>query len=174
MRRKIRKILNSQKIFFLLMVLIIILLTDAFIPPGNDSEKEQYNSALTVKDPIGIVNANNKAEKTKSKRIIVYYFHRTIRCETCIEIEKLTIEAVNEAFEKELSTGTLELKVMNMEEDINSHFIKEYKLNVQSVILSDMDVSNEKRWKNLDKIWDYVSDEDEFKEYIINEIRAYL
>jgi len=89
-------------------------------------------------------------------------------------IEKLTLEAVNEAFKKELGAGTIETKVINMDEVANSHFDKDYKLSAQAVIISEMTGSNERRWKNLDKIWDYVSDEHEFKEYIIDEVRAYL
>jgi hypothetical protein len=148
------------------------LLLGLFLSPIYGGENGQTDRAVTAKNPVEFVDVINKPEKLH--RIIVYYFHRMVRCETCIEIENLTLETVEEAFEKELSAGTIEIKVINMEEDVNSHFTKEYKLNIQSVIISDMAVSNEIRWKNLDKIWDYVSDKQEFKEYIIAEVRAFL
>jgi hypothetical protein len=163
--------LVSRNIFGFLMISLTLLL-GLLLSPIYAGENGQTDRAVTTKNPVEFVDVINKTEKLH--RIIVYYFHRTVRCETCIEIENLTLETVEEAFEKELSTGTIEIKVINMEEDVNSHFTKEYKLNVQSVIISDMAVSNEIRWKNLDKIWDYVSDKQEFKEYIIDEVRAYL
>lgn len=166
--------MNPRSILGFLIV-SISLLVDALLSPAVSSENNQTDPALTLKKPVQIDDANNNnSGRTQEQRIIIYYFYRTIRCETCIEIEKLTLEAVNEAFEKELSKGTVEIKIINMEEAENRHFADDYKLRAQSVIVSDMAVSNEMRWKILDKIWNYVSDEEEFKEYIIAEVRAYL
>jgi hypothetical protein len=64
--------------------------------------------------------------------------------------------------------------VINIDKAANSHFDKDYKQRAQSVIISDMTGFNEKRWKNLDKIWEYVSYEIEFKKYIIDEAKACL
>lgn len=163
--------MDSHKICGILFACITLLLVVLVFPIYGGGNRPA-DPALAVQTPVEL-EADNQEKKT-GHRVIVYYFYRTIRCETCIEIEKFTLEAVNEAFEEELSAGTIEIKVINMEEDVNSHFTKEYKLNVQSIIISDMAVSNELRWKNLDKIWDYVSDEDDFKEYIIDEVRAYF
>jgi hypothetical protein len=141
--------------------------------PIYSSEKTQTDSSLAAKGPVDLVNTS-KAKATTGHKIIVYYFHMAARCETCMKIEKLTLEAVNEAYKKELGAGTIETKVINIDEDANSHFDKDYKLRAQSVIISDVTGSNEQRWKNLEKIWDYVSDEIEFKKYIMDEINAYL
>jgi hypothetical protein len=165
--------LNFRNIIAFLIISIALLL-DVLFSPVYSGENKLADPVSTVKDSFEIVDSNNNAKKTTGHKVIVYYFHRTVRCETCVEIEKLTLEAVNEAFEKELGSRTIEIKVINMEEDGNTHFSEEYKLSVQSVIVSDMSGSNERRWKNLDKIWDYVSDDEEFKEYIIDEVRAYL
>jgi len=153
----------------------ISLLVDVLLSPAVSSENNQTDPALTLKKPVQIDDANNNnSGRTQEHRIIIYYFYRTVRCETCIEIERLTLEAVNEAFEKELGEGSIEIKVINMEKDRTSHFVDDYKLSAQAVIISDLAGSNERRWKNLEKIWDYVSDEEVFKKYIIAEVRAYL
>jgi hypothetical protein len=141
--------------------------------PAYGCEKNQTDPAVTAKGPGDLANTL-KSKGTTDHKIIVYYFHMTARCETCMKIEKLTIEAVNEAFKKELGAGTIETKVINIDEAANSHFDKDYKLRAQAVIISDMAGSNEKRWKNLEKIWDYVSNEIEFKQYITDEVKAYL
>jgi hypothetical protein len=165
--------LNFHKIFSFVITAIALLLLSLILSPGYGSEKNQTDSVVTAKGPGDLANTL-KAKATTDHKIIIYYFHMTARCETCMKIEKLTIEAVNEAFKKELGAGTIETKVINIDEAANSHFDKDYKLRAQAVIISDMAGSNEKRWKNLEKIWDYVSNEIEFKKYIIDEVKAYL
>jgi hypothetical protein len=166
--------LNSTKLSCFAIGCIYLFLALVFlISPIYGGEKNPTESNATFKDAAESVNAS-RSKKAVDHKIILYYFHMTVRCETCVKIENLTLEAVNEAFEKELRTGTIETKVINIDEDSNSHFDKDYKLHSQSVIISDVRGFNEKRWKNLEKIWDYVSDEEKFKEYIVNEITTYL
>jgi hypothetical protein len=165
--------LNSIKLSCFAIGCIYLFLALVLISPIYGGEKNRTESTSTFKVAAESVNVSRSKEAADHK-IIVYYFHMTVRCETCVKIENLTLEAVNEAFEKELRTGTIETKVINIDEDSNSHFDKDYKLRAQAVIVSDIAGLNERRWKNLEKIWDYVSDEEKFKEYIVNEIRAYL
>ena len=141
--------MNSNKIFGFLTTCITLLLLSVLIFPIYGSEKKQTDPA--AKGSVELVDTT-KAKKTTDHKIIVYYFHMAARCETCMKIEKLTLEAVNEAYKKELGAGTIETKVINIDEDVNGHFDKDYKLRAQSVIISDMTGFNEKRWKNLDKI----------------------
>ena len=46
--------------------------------------------------------------KSKKTKIDIYYFHRTIRCETCNSIEKNTIKALDLYFADELKDGSIE------------------------------------------------------------------
>lgn len=107
-------------------------------------------------------------------QVIVYYFHGKFRCSTCRRIEQLTREAVSENFGDAIGTGALQIKVINVEEPQNSHFSKDYQLFTRSVVVSDMVNGKEKQWKNLQKVWELVRQEKAFKEYIRNEINAYL
>jgi hypothetical protein len=167
------KKLNSSKLPGFAIVCIILFLVFVLISPSYGGEKNRTESTVTFKDASESVNAS-KAKEAADHKIIVYYFHMTARCETCMKIEKFTLEAVNNTFAKELEAGAIQTKVINIDETANSHFEKDYKLRAQAVIVSDMAGFNERRWKNLEKIWDYVSDEEKFKEYIVNEIKAYL
>jgi hypothetical protein len=81
---------------------------------------------------------------------------------------------VRDAFAEELKTGQLELQVLNVETPENKHFVKEYQLYSQSVVLSDVHEDQEVRWKNLPKIWKLLYDETAFKQYLQSEIADYL
>ena len=107
-------------------------------------------------------------------QVIVYYFHGKNRCHTCRRIEQLTTQAVTESFAKEIETGLVKLKVINVDEKENAHFNKDYQLFTKSVVVSDRVKREEKQWKNLQKVWELVHDDEAFKAYIRNEIKAYL
>jgi len=113
-------------------------------------------------------------EKAHARKIIVYYFHGKVRCYTCKRIEQLTKDAVSDFFADEIKKGLIALQVIDVDKDENSHFTKDYQLFTRSVVVSDMVNGKEKRWKNLQKVWELVRDEKAFKEYIKSEITAYL
>jgi hypothetical protein len=109
-----------------------------------------------------------------SDKVIVYYFHTDYRCATCYKMQLYTKEAVGKYFASEIDAGMVELKVINTDEKENSHFLKDYQLYTKSVVVSLIREGEEKKYKNLAKIWDYVGDKDTFYEYIKTETSAYL
>jgi hypothetical protein len=107
-------------------------------------------------------------------KIIVYYFHGNYRCYSCMRIEQYTRESVEAAFAKELKSGQIEFKSINVDLPANSHYVDDYKLFTKSVIVSDMVQGKERRWKNLQKVWELLRNETKFKEYVKSETAAYL
>ena len=107
------------------------------------------------------------------KKLIVYYFHRTVRCPSCLLLEDLTRHAVRSGFGPQIKTGQIELKVINIDKPDNSSFEKHYHLQFQSVVLSEVVNGDEIRWKNLASIWDYLHEEDKFFDYIQKEIHLF-
>lgn len=104
----------------------------------------------------------------------VYYFHGKIRCYSCNRIEQLTVETVRRFFQKELESGRLKISVVNVSDPENSHFVKDYQLYSQSVILSDREGDREVKWKNLIRVWELLKDDDKFREYVRAEVEAFL
>jgi len=72
------------------------------------------------------------------RRVTVYYFHRTIRCPSCEkDLQQWTEAATKKGFEQELKDGRLAWRAVNIEDAGNEHFEKDYKLTMQSVIVSE-------------------------------------
>jgi hypothetical protein len=108
-------------------------------------------------------------------RVIAYYFHNTQRCMTCNKIERLAEGALRETFSAELAGGELEWRVLNMEEAANAHFVDDYQLVASSLILVDTYDGQQLDWINMDKVWQYVHDDEaEFKQYVATQARRYL
>ena len=122
----------------------------------------------------GFSGANAEPPQTQNHAFNVYYFHRTIRCPSCTLLEELTRQAVEFGFEKELKSGRIRMTAINIEEKGNEHFVDDYKLTTQSVIVSEVSNGKEQRWKNLDQVWTLLEYEAQLREYIQKEIKGYL
>lgn len=104
----------------------------------------------------------------------VYYFHRTIRCPSCLKMEALAKQVVETAFAGELAAGRMAWRAVDLDTPADKHFEEDYDLQAQSVVLSETDGGKELRWKNLDKAWDLLDDDAQFLRYIEDETRAFM
>jgi hypothetical protein len=121
-----------------------------------------------------IFNLSGVSHAEDESKVIAYYFHGTFRCFSCHRIEEFTEGAIKEYFSLEIENGTLDYKVINMEEKNNEHFARDYQLYTKSVVLSLVEQGKEVKYKNLDKVWQYLGDKDEFYEYIKKETQSFL
>ena len=110
----------------------------------------------------------------QARRIIVYYFHGDYRCPTCLKLEKLSREAVEENFKKELSSGLLKYMSVNVDMPENRHFVDDFGLFTKSLVVVEEDGGKVKRYKNLQKIWVLVRDEAAFKNYVKDEVKGFI
>jgi thiol-disulfide isomerase/thioredoxin len=114
------------------------------------------------------------AKATAGTQIMVYYFHTTFRCPTCYKIEQYTQEAVEKYFDKEIKAGTISFKAVNVEQEKNQHYVKDYQLFSKAVVISLVKEGKEVKFNNLTKIWEYVRDKEKFYGYIRTETEKYL
>jgi hypothetical protein len=121
------------------------------------------------KNTAGVSDTNFPAHK-----VVVYYFHGNFRCETCGKFEAYNNEAILTAFSAELKSGRLEWRNVNINSPGNEHFIKDYNLTTEQLILSEATNGKQTRWKDLFKIWDLVKDKQTYETYIVSETKAYL
>jgi hypothetical protein len=106
-------------------------------------------------------------------KMIVYYFHTTTRCVSCLKIENLTQFTLESDFPSELTEGVIEWRPVNLDTPGNGHFAKEYSLYTKSVILSEVRDGRETRWRNLEKVWHLLPDPEGFRRYVEEEVRTF-
>jgi hypothetical protein len=124
----------------------------------------------------GETGAAEKDAKISSERarIIVYYFHGTYRCPSCTKIEKWSYEAIKHSFLKALKEGRLLWKPVNVDKPENRHFVKEYSLFTKSLIITEVKGEKQTKWKNLDKVWRLLRDQEKFSAYVTQEVKNYM
>ena len=133
---------------FLLCVLLVILLWPNFFYQEIHAEPDSY--------------------------VIAYYFHGSARCYSCNMLEKYSKEALEENFQDELASGRLVFKIVNVQGKANNHFMRDYGLYSQSLVLSFIRDGKEQKFKNLTMIWQYARDRQRFINYVKDEINTYL
>ena len=108
------------------------------------------------------------------KRVVAYYFHARVRCASCMKIESLSGKVIRERFPGELRTGLLAFREVNVEEPGNRHFIDDYRLTSQSLVIVEYRDGRQVRWKNLEKVWTLLGSEKAFFPYVQEGVSSYL
>ena len=100
-------------------------------------------------------------------KVNVYYFFGKPRCTTCMKIENYTKSAVASMNDKDIV-----YKGIDMDNSANAPMVKKYNLYTKSVIVSKVKNGKE-QWKNLDKVFLKVGNEQDFKKYITTEVKSF-
>ena len=106
--------------------------------------------------------------------VIVYQFHRRFRCEACHTLEAAINETLKTHFSKELETGRLVFKVIDLDAEGNGHFEKDYDFFYNTVIMVDRKGGKDSRFKNLEEIWGLMDNKDTAIEFIRSQVDEYL
>ncbi len=107
-------------------------------------------------------------------RFAVYYFHPTLRCESCLRIEAWSHIAVERGFAEELKAGSLEWQVFNFEDKENVALAKLFGVEGSTLVVVQVLAGKPERWKALDDVWYLVGGEQApFLEYVEREVRAF-
>ncbi|HPD31479.1 MAG TPA: nitrophenyl compound nitroreductase subunit ArsF family protein [Phycisphaerae bacterium] len=103
-----------------------------------------------------------------------FYFHRTVRCHSCLQIEEWARQVIETYFGEELAGGLIEWRPVNIDEPGNEHFEKDYRLTTQSLVLVRMIDGRPAEWKNLKSVWEFLGDYAAMTEYVRSELSAFL
>ena len=98
------------------------------------------------------------ADAPPGERVVVYYFHGTVRCETCILIESLTDITVRGEFAKELADGTLDWRPLDSQLPENKHFVSEFGLGANEVVVAREKAGRSQSWEKIPGIWELTAD----------------
>lgn len=103
-----------------------------------------------------------------------YYFHGERRCDTCRSIEAQAEAAVRGAFADELAAGTLTWQAVNTDRSDDAHFNEDFGLTHSTLVLVEREGTRTRRFMKLDRVWELVHDEGEFRGYVQGEIGTWL
>ena len=106
--------------------------------------------------------------------ILVYYFHNTVRCRTCLAMESMAEEAIRGEFADDLDSGVLVWRTINLQNPECEHFASQYDLDGPSLVMVEWADGKEVRWKNLERIWEFADSPVQYRQYVSRELAAYI
>lgn len=152
---------------FLRITLLLIVVTSVSYLVAKEYVWDREEAATTQ------VASTTEAAPLTPDRVVAYYFHSNFRCVSCKKIEEYSRAAIEEGFAKELNDGKLQFEVVNVEEPLNRHFIRDYSLVTKSLVLVLKDGDKQVKYKNLDLVWQLLNSRDDFIAYVQNEVRGF-
>ncbi len=98
-------------------------------------------------------NSNSSSEKkdvvitTQTDDVLVYYFHYSHRCETCIAVEEESKNALNNLYPKKMEAGEIIFQSIDMDEKEGEELAKTMEIPGQTLIFikndKSIDITNE-------------------------------
>ena len=98
--------------------------------------------------------------------------HRTLRCISCLSIEKMTRDVLKETFASELASGRLEFRVADYM--IDQNLARQYDVTTVSVVVVNLAGGKEVSHQTLDRAWDLKGQPKEFRASVADAVRAAL
>ena len=164
--------MNAKKITALVLLLFVVASVGTIIAneigaqepaslaPPEPSLISSAQAPFTPISPQAISSAMAAAEKAAPLKVVVYYFHGNMRCYSCKLIESYTVEAVESGFADDIKNKRVEMKIVNVEEPDNEHFVQDYELASRSVVVARYEEGQQKDWKRLDEVWQLTGDKE--------------
>jgi len=128
----------------------------------------------------GRINFNQEAEAGRisqaeyvAEKVEVFYFHGTLRCPSCIALEKYSRETVEEYFAAELAAGKIEFREINVELPENKEVVAKFEARGSSLFTNAIYDGADHIEEEV-AIWRYIGDEVRFKENLKNKIDSHF
>ncbi|MHC4639858.1 MAG: nitrophenyl compound nitroreductase subunit ArsF family protein, partial [Planctomycetota bacterium] len=179
---KTQKIVTIVLLLFVGVSLAFLIAKEVNRPPADTKQKADP----AVQEPAPVKQISEETKKASDEpnqapvtlaaepEILVYYFYTNYRCVTCKKFEAYTNELLKGTFAQQLNDGRVKWLPVNVDEPQNSHFIKDYGLVTKSIVIVKQLEGGQARWKNLDQIWQLVSDKQKFTNYVAEEIKSFI
>lgn len=134
---------TSQYITFVAIWILI------FLNSCNSSSSKQttvkQDDTLTVKQTIvtdSLPSSSHKSPENQPQTtlsdqatVLVYNFHTTNRCSSCIAIEEATTKTLNTYFSKEIQQGIVKRYILNVDEKANKSIAEKYQVFGSSILV---------------------------------------
>jgi hypothetical protein len=106
-------------------------------------------------------------------RVDVVYFHRTNRCRSCIYAETGILYTLETYFEKEMSSGKLTFKSVDVQNASNAAIIKKYDAYTSQLFINAVTGDTE-HIEHVTEIWQFIENDEAFCQVVKTKIEKAL
>lgn len=106
--------------------------------------------------------------------VTLYYFHGTIRCQTCLDMESNAKKVLETYFSSRVENGTLRWQVVNIDLPENYHYVDEYIIMYNTLVIQSYKNDEAGEWKELWEAWDLSEKGERYIQYVRDEVASFL
>ncbi|UCF78806.1 MAG: hypothetical protein JSW03_00560 [Candidatus Eiseniibacteriota bacterium] len=88
--------------------------------------------------------------------VVALYFHRTLRCETCLFMEYHISQVIQHDYLAPLLDGSLRWRTLDYERPQHAGNVDKYQLEGPTLVLSHWKEGREISWAKVEEIWDFI------------------
>lgn len=166
----------------------IIVLTTLFFSCSSGVKSTQSNADSTVQTtetPAAISDTNSAttattvnsgdAPKAELSNLLIYSFHVTNRCASCIAIEESTKKTLDTYFKNEVKSGRIKLFSLNVDDKENEKIAEKYQAFGSGLFVTRVFKGKESTTDFTGEGFKYARNkQDKFIEILKNKIQEYL
>ena len=123
--------MKTLKIIFFAAILFVFAACNS---NNNEKNKDKQTDTLTaifsdttmLADTIGNANVNTIETSVEKSVVIIYNFHVTNRCASCIAIEEATTKTLKTYFAAEVKQGRIKRNIVDVDDEKNSKIAEKY------------------------------------------------
>lgn len=149
-------ITRSLKVFF-----FALLFTTLMTPVPGPS----FGDSVLPDGCLGNLNEN---------QIVVYYFHRKFRCQSCDVLESTLQRTLQVTYADQFGAGRLAMCVINVDEPENRHYLEQFQILSNSIVIVRKKSGLVSSYKTLESIWDISQDREAIDQMLRTEVAGFL
>ena len=148
----------------IIMIVLVGLIINELVPKDNVNSPDETAVVAEEKEIPDV---------KKADRIEVINFHATQRCVSCTTLGKLSEKTITERFVNEVASGKIIFKSVNVELRENTEIVNLYQASGSSLYINAIKDGKNNIVQNV-KVWQYLSDEIAFNNYLESKLRSLL
>jgi hypothetical protein len=107
-------------------------------------------------------------------QVVVYYFHRKFRCQSCEILESTLQSTIQVTYANHFGSGKLAMCVINVDDPENRHYLEQFQILSNSIVIVEKKSGVVLRYKNLESIWDISENRDAITQMLQTEVGEFL
>jgi thiol-disulfide isomerase/thioredoxin len=126
--------------------------------------------------PVGVRLSTGPIQSAPSSRlrVVIYYFHPTFRCTSCLLAESLAHQVVQEHWNDALDQGVLQWRLANIDLPENQSLTRLFAVDSSAVVAASVRDGKPVRWEKISQVWEQVQEPDTFRGRIHGQIMKLL
>ncbi len=107
-------------------------------------------------------------------QVVVYYFHRKFRCQACEVLESTLQNTMQIIYADHFGAGRLAMCIINVDDPGNRHYLEQFEILSNSIVIVEKKSGVVSRYKNLESIWDVSQDREAITQMLRTEMAGFL